>query len=428
MEFKLDSFFNPHLPLGARRIDAVISASCLQAAASHALRSAPKAICLIVDASGSMEGDKLRSAKIAARRCIDLLEPGTLFSVIAFANQAQAIVPMGQANPGRIAAAHQAIQAIGSGGGTYMSKALEEAKIQFDQAHGAIKAAMFLTDGENDQGDLKALKNAIARCSGAFACDCRGLGKDWHPDELRLISNALSGNADACVDPDRLEEDFKSFIARAMGKLASDAKLRIWCPKIAKIHNLKQMSPDIVDLMPIKRTIDEKTTEFALGNWGAETRDYHLSIDLPAGAQGDEMIACKASIVLGSGASEAIFMAPHVVATWSADASMTARINGQVAHYTGQGALAESIREGLQAMANRQPDVATKLLGQAAKIAHDSGNDEVTARLKKVVDIVDIDAGTVRLKAGIGKAETLELDMGGTRTVRKRSGLSTPVP
>jgi hypothetical protein len=80
--------------------------------------------------------------------------------------------------------------------------------------------------------------------------------------------------------------------------------------------------------------------------------------------------------------------------------------------------LASSIKEGLEAKARGDIDQATVLLGKAAKIAHDSGNEEVTQRLKKVVDVVDIDQGTVRLKSGSNKAADLELDMGMGRTVR----------
>lgn len=99
---------------------------------------------------------------------------------------------------------------------------------------------------------------------------------------------------------------------------------------------------------------------------------------------------------------------------------MTTRINPQVAHYTGQTELADSIREGLEAKERGDVDQATKLLGKAAKIAIATGNDDVTQRLKKVVDVIDEDQGTVRLKSNAGKAEILELDMGGTRTVRRR--------
>ena len=106
------------------------------------------------------------------------------------------------------------------------------------------------------------------------------------------------------------------------------------------------------------------------------------------------------------------------MATWSRDADLTARISPEVAHYTGQGELANAIKEGLEARGRGNAEEATRLLGRAARIAYESGNEDVTRRLAKVVDLVDAQEGTVRLKAA-DKGAALELEMGGTRTVRR---------
>ncbi len=157
-----------------------------------------------------------------------------------------------------------------------------------------------------------------------------------------------------------------------------------------------------------------------LGAWGAESRDYHVTIEVDGGTEGDEMLACRPSVVFSDNGVEKKAAGQPVVATWTVDEGLTTRINPQVAHYTGQTELADSIREGLEAKERGDVDQATKLLGKAAKIAIATGNDDVTQRLKKVVDVIDEDQGTVRLKSNAGKAEILELDMGGTRTVRRR--------
>ena len=106
---------------------------------------------------------------------------------------------------------------------------------------------------------------------------------------------------------------------------------------------------------------------------------------------------------------------------WSENNALTARISKEVAHYTGQKELADSIQEGLEAKAQGDEDKATRLLGRAAQLAAQSGNEEVTRRLKKVVDLVDAGTGTVRLRKA-DKAAEMELELGGTRTVRRRAG------
>ena len=60
------------------------------------------------------------------------------------------------------------------------------------------------------------------------------------------------------------------------------------------------------------------------------------------------------------------------------------------------------------------------LLGEAAKLAHDTGNEDTTRLLAKVVDVVDAEAGTVRLKQQVDKTDEMALDTRSTKTTRIR--------
>jgi von Willebrand factor type A C-terminal domain len=109
-----------------------------------------------------------------------------------------------------------------------------------------------------------------------------------------------------------------------------------------------------------------------------------------------------------------------VKAIWSTDANLTTRIDPAVAHYTGQTHLADAIQQGLAAKAAGDDRTATVLLGEAAKLAHDTGNENTTRLLAKVVDLVDVEAGTVRLKQSVDRADEMALDTRSTKTTRIR--------
>ena len=109
-----------------------------------------------------------------------------------------------------------------------------------------------------------------------------------------------------------------------------------------------------------------------------------------------------------------------VKATWSNDSELTAKIDKQVAHYTGQTELAAMIQEGLAAKAAGDEATATTKLGRAVQLAAETGNDEATSKLRKVVDVQNEAEGTVRLKAGINKADEMALDTASTKTTRIR--------
>jgi hypothetical protein len=220
-----------------------------------------------------------------------------------------------------------------------------------------------------------------------------------------------------------MEAAFREAIAAALAKGVADVRLRLWMPKTVTVATVKQVSPEIVDLAALAVHKDDKALDIPTGAWADESRDYQLTLTFAPGAIGDEMLACRPSLVYADGGRDVVVPggAP-VVATWTADDALTTRINPQVAHYTGQQELADSIREGLAARERGDIDQATKMLGKAAKIAADSGNEEVTRRLKHVVDIVDAPRGTIRLKTAVSRADELVLDMGGTRTVKRKTG------
>ncbi len=420
MRFRLASYFNPNLAPGGRRVDAVLTLTAEVDARAGA--SGPRVVGLILDCSGSMFNQgKIEAAKHAARRCIALLPDDTHVFVVAFGSDAEVVVPLAKASPEAKAKADRIVQRLDNRGGTEMSKALDAARGTFAAVPDAIAYALFLTDGANEGERPPVLAAAIDRCRGVFQCDCRGIGTDWQPAELRNISNALLGTADAVADPARLEAEFRAALERALAKGMGDVRLDLWRPGTSRLVSLRQMQPENVDITAMGVKASERVTSFPLGAWGTESRDYHAVFEVVDGAVGDEMLVCRPSVTWSEADAPAKAGGNPVVATWSEDADLTARISPEVAHYTGQAELADTIREGLEAKNRGNLDQATRLLGRAARIAAASGNAEVTRRLSKVVDVVDAAEGTVRLRRDAGKGEELELEMGGTRTVRRPS-------
>lgn len=426
MQFTLEAFFNPHLALGGSRLDAVITVTASDSTSGPVQNVRKmKAVAYLIDASGSMQdANKLTMAKVALRQAIELLDEDCLFSIIAFDSLAHVMVSMRPATQANKNAARERVNQLFAQGGTCMSAALRAALREFAKTRDVIPYAQFLTDGENNNEDRVELDNAIKECEGRFTCDCWGVGVQWRPDELRKIAGQLLGTADAVPDPDHLEAKFQEALSRVLSKGVGDVRLRLQLPKTSKLVTVKQMSPEIVDLLKLASPVDDRNTDIPAGAWTAgESRDYHVAFALEPQSEGEEMMACRPRVVYTQDGAEVVSDGQRIVATWTSDEALSTRIDPNVAHYTGQEELASAIREGLDAKARGNIDQATVLLGKAAKIAIQTGNDEVTARLKKVVDVIDADTGTVRMKGGDNKGAELELDMGGTRTVRRRSSV-----
>jgi Mg-chelatase subunit ChlD len=420
MNFKIENYYNPHLSLGASRLDSIVSVTAEGEGKTQS--SIKRAIIFVIDVSGSMDSyGKIDMAKLAVRKSIDLLDENIMFSIIAFSYDARIITHLKPATQLNKEMAHNAVKRLRASGGTQMSSGLYAVLDMIPELKDTMIHVQFVTDGQNERSDHYRLEESLNECEGKFQCDCWGIGTDWEPEELKNISNRLLGTADAVPNPERLEETFRIALASAMSKGIGDVRLRIQSPKSVKIVTMKQVSPEIIDLSKLAKRVDDKNTDIPLGAWGNETREYQIAFELQPQGDGEEMMAGRPKVVYIENGQEVVVEGDRIIAAWSSDASITSRINEQVAHYTGQAELAKSIKEGLEAKSRGDIDSATVLLGKAAKIAVETGNDEVTARLKKVVEIVDADQGTVRLKSNAGKAEDMELDMGGTMTIRKRN-------
>lgn len=415
MQFRMESFLNSYLPSGTQRVDAILTVT---AEGDATTVRAQTVVGLIIDRSGSMQGERMTSVKHATRKMIDLLDENTFFFVVAFSDHAAAVFPLAQATPENKMIADAQVRRVEAGGGTRMSTALALARDEFLKMPGALHYGLFLTDGKNNEEDDVRVTIALNQAESVFQCDCRGVGTDWQPKQLQKIAQKLLGTAMIIPDPTGVEADFRAAIQNAMGRAIGNVRLRLWTPKSAKVLVCKQMSPEILVLTDRATRIDPQTLDFPTGAWGNESRDYYIAIELTAGAIGDEMLGCRPSLIYQDGGQETKVVAPPIVVTWTDDDALSARINAQVAHYTGQEELAKTIQQGLEARSQGDVDTATHLFGRAAKLAHESGNEDTTRRLAKVVDIVDAREGTVRLKSAVNKADEMDLDLGSTRTAR----------
>lgn len=417
--FSAAVFQNEFLADGATEVNAVITVTAAGGAAATTV-APEKAVLLIVDTSGSMENPstKIRAARRAAATACMMLPDGARFALVGGSDEARPLYPpdgqLAMADERTRAEAADVASQLTGGGGTAISTWLDLARSMFGPHEGAIKLAYLLTDGENRENEHEFAR-AIQRATGVFQCDARGVGADWHVNELRQITSALLGEVDIIKDPDEMDDDFQAFLERAIGKTVADVRIRMWAPKGSTVRFVRQVAPTLEDLTSKAQVVNELTAEFPTGAWaGDESRDYHVCVDVPPGNVGDEKLAARVSLMVGAD----VVSQGLVRAVWTDDDALSTRINAQVAHYTGQAELAQAIQEGLQARKDGDIDTATVKLGRAVQLAAESGNEGTLRVLRKVVEVEDEATGTVKVKRNVEKLDEMELDTRSTRTVQ----------
>ena len=119
------------------------------------------AMVLVLDRSGSMNGEKLSLAKEAARVTLDVLQPSDKLGIVAFDSAPRVLAPLQRAsNRMRIS---DALSRLSPGGGTAIFPALDQAVGLLTETEAKIKHIILLTDGQSNRSgilDLVALASS----------------------------------------------------------------------------------------------------------------------------------------------------------------------------------------------------------------------------------------------------------------------------
>ena len=110
------------------------------------------ALMLVIDKSGSMQGDRMELAKDAAKAAVEVLKGSDKVGVLGFDDQVSAVVRMQSAtNRVRILSS---IGRISASGGTNIAGAMQEAYEQLALTPARLKHVILLSDGNSDTANI----------------------------------------------------------------------------------------------------------------------------------------------------------------------------------------------------------------------------------------------------------------------------------
>jgi hypothetical protein len=419
-DFQATVHQNEFLELGANHVDAIVRVSTTGSV--DAVDATARSVVLILDVSASMAmpPSKFDAAVAASSAAIDCIEDGVWFGIIAGSHEARVVFPKNgvpvRASSDTRADAKKALRRLGPTGGTAIGAWLRRAAVMFQIVPDAVHQVILMTDGENQSETPKQLSAALEECAGAFQCDCRGVGADWKVDQLRRVSSALLGSLDIIPDPsdtEALTADFVGMMSSAMDKSVADAVLRIWTPRHAHVEFVLQVVPSIEDLTGRRETTSDLVGDYPTGAWGNETREYHVRVRVPERSVGDEMLAGRVQLVVG----DDVMSEAKLVAVWTGDVALSAKIDPDVARAAGSAELASAIQDGIRAWEAGDDATATDRIGRAVQLAYEAGD---TARLEKLAEFAEIrDAatGTVVVRKDADRLAAMTLDAQSSKTV-----------
>lgn len=165
----------------------------------------PLNICLLLDCSTSMKGEKLDTVKATAAQLIYKLKPQDIFSVVTFNDRAEVVVPATrQANPLKM---EHRIQLLQTSGSTEILKGLqtglEEVKRYSHPKY--INHIILLTDGHTYGDEQACYELAKEAAKSGIGISGIGIGSGWNDVFLDQLANLTGGHSMLVSHPEEIE-------------------------------------------------------------------------------------------------------------------------------------------------------------------------------------------------------------------------------
>jgi Ca-activated chloride channel homolog len=178
--------------------------------------SAPLNVCLVLDRSTSMQGEKMDVVKSTAIQVLRNLRPQDIFSVVTFSDRAEVIIPAAYYQD-RLRLESQ-IQMIRPSGATEIYQGLEAGAKEVVRSLDSkrINHIILLTDGHTYGDEQQCLALASKIAERGIGISALGIGREWNDIFLDILATRTGGSSAFVSEP----KDIKRLLLEKFNALA----------------------------------------------------------------------------------------------------------------------------------------------------------------------------------------------------------------
>jgi Mg-chelatase subunit ChlD len=245
----------------------------------------PMDIVCVLDNSGSMEGSKIESLRVAMKFVRSQLNDGDRLAVVSFNSRAEVVHGLLRMQSTKRVQSDVLCEEIRAGGGTSIYSGMVQAVDILDarRTTNSLSCILLLTDGQDGENmeEKKAL-GASMRAKG-YTLSIFGFGADHDAHQLQVIANAAEGTFSYVERDDLVTDAFGGAIGGAQGTIATNVQVSLRVPQLStsSASTLRIITAN-AGRYPCTLQADGSYTVSYANMFAGEQRDVIVVISVPA--------------------------------------------------------------------------------------------------------------------------------------------------
>lgn len=223
---------------------------------SAGVQRLPLNLCLVIDCSTSMDGERLNYVKAVAHQIIDDLDERDSLGLVSFNDRAEVLMPSQKMDDrGR---AHARVTSIWAGGGTEIFQGLSAGLEQVRRLHreGVISHLILLTDGRTYGDEEQCIAEARRAGLERIGVSAVGIGEDWNDAFLDNLVRQADGVSMYASHPQQIREMLLEQVRRLGTLFAQKLQLSLRFSDSVRLESAFRATPHFERLSAHEETLN----------------------------------------------------------------------------------------------------------------------------------------------------------------------------
>jgi Ca-activated chloride channel family protein len=210
----------------------------------EAIQSPPLNLCMVLDRSTSMQGSNMDVVKATAIQILRRLKPQDVFSVVAFSDRAEVVVPAARgADPAK---QEVRIQMLQPDGGTEILSGLQLGydEISRNLTRSQVNHIILLTDGRTYGDEEKCLALAQRAADAGVGISGLGIGPEWNDNFLDQLAARTGGSSMYVSRPQDIQHALLDKFTRLGNLYAEETRYEFEVPNGMELRYAFRLQPE----------------------------------------------------------------------------------------------------------------------------------------------------------------------------------------